>query len=114
LWAGSGLKIKLVEALAHGKAIVATPLAAEGLEDGAHRAFLVAQRPSDLVHEISSLLANPSRREALERAALDYAATALDPQRVWQELDEVLADHTRHTCASRTPLAVSSEVKLCA
>ncbi|MDX1944601.1 MAG: glycosyltransferase family 4 protein, partial [Pirellulaceae bacterium] len=83
---GSGLKIKMVEALAHGKAVVGTPIAAQGLAAGVNSAFQVAERPADFVGPIIRLLRNPQEREHWEQAALRFAREHLAEEPVWREM----------------------------
>ncbi len=94
LWAGSGLKIKMVESLAHGKATVASPIAAEGLEDGCDRAYALATTPRDFVEPIVSIVSNPQERKRWENNAVEYAATKFDPKRVGQKLWDTLFQAT--------------------
>jgi glycosyltransferase involved in cell wall biosynthesis len=90
MWCGSGLSIKLAEGLAHGKAVVASSLAAKGLEDGAGRAFLVAHTPAEIVGLIVGLLHNQQVRQQLENEATAYASTKFSSQQVWGEFSEFL------------------------
>ena len=90
LWAGSGLKIKMVEALSHGKATVTTPIGAQGLEEGAGQAFLVAETPDDFVEPAARLLDQAAERAQWETAAAIFARHHFSRQRVWQELDAEL------------------------
>ncbi len=73
MWMGSGLKIKLVEALAHGKAVVASPVAAQGLEDGANRAFVLAETPEAFVEPVIRLIECGDERRQFEGNAAVYA-----------------------------------------
>ncbi|NUQ61756.1 MAG: glycosyltransferase [Pirellulales bacterium] len=91
LWAGSGLKIKMVEALSYGKAVVASPTAAQGLESGIGSAFLVAETLEQFASAVIDLLTNLDRREALASAAADYASAAFGLAAVYAGLDEALA-----------------------
>lgn len=49
---GTGLKIKNIEALGYSKALVTTPVGADGLEDGAGHAFLVATSPEEFATQV--------------------------------------------------------------
>ncbi len=71
--AGGGMRVKVLEALAAGKAIVATPLAAEGLEvtDGEH--LMLAETSEEMAHCIAALLREPARRKALGQRARAWA-----------------------------------------
>jgi len=97
LWAGSGLKIKMVEALAHGKATVASPTAAEGLEDGCGRAFALAYTPHEFVEPIVSILSDPHQRRRWEAAAAKYAGMKFDPNHIAFKLLNTLFPGERTT-----------------
>jgi len=56
---GTGLKIKMIEALGYGKAVISTTIGAEGLEDGAGKAFLIADTPENFNLQLSRLLHEP-------------------------------------------------------
>lgn len=66
---GSGTRLKILEAAAMEKAVVSTRVGAEGLELADGREILLADEPRDFAQAIAELLAEPSRRRALGRAA---------------------------------------------
>jgi glycosyltransferase involved in cell wall biosynthesis len=78
---GGGMRVKVLEALAAGKALVATPLAVSGLglDPGAHA--LVGESDTELTEALAALLADPDRRRRLGRAARDWAVEHLDWER---------------------------------
>jgi hypothetical protein len=82
---GTGLKIKTVEALASGKAVVTTPCGADGLERGAGSAFVMASDMRQLATEVVALLQEPERRRLLERRALEFARQEFAPSEVFRE-----------------------------
>ncbi len=86
LWAGSGLKIKMVEALAHGKATVATPVGAQGLEDGVDRAFALARTAAAFVEPVVRMLVEPNYRHGWEAAAAEYSRRRFAPVASWQAI----------------------------
>ena len=59
---GGGTRVKVLEALAAGKAVVASPLAAEGIGavDGEH--LLLAESDEELADATTRLLADPDAR----------------------------------------------------
>ena len=75
---GGGMRVKVLEAIAAGKPLVASRLAVEGLGlvDGKH--FLAAETDDDFVSQISALLADEAFRRrigaAARRWALDHLA----------------------------------------
>lgn len=62
---GTGLKIKTLEALAHGKVVLSTPEGATGLGDIAGKGLICKENPEDWVRELTVLMENPEKlREA--------------------------------------------------
>ena len=59
LWHGGGTRIKVLEALAYGRPVVATPLAVSGIDVRAGRDVLLADSPPALADAVSTLLDDP-------------------------------------------------------
>jgi succinoglycan biosynthesis protein ExoO len=74
LRAGSGLKIKLVEALSFGKAIVASTVTCQGVEDLVRGSVVIEDEASRQRDAIVELLANEPMRADLARKALVTAS----------------------------------------
>jgi len=70
---GGGMRVKVLEALASGKAMVATPLALEGLalRDGEH--VLVAESDQEFADALVDLLNAPHKRHRIAAAARAWA-----------------------------------------
>ncbi|QPC80803.1 glycosyltransferase [Phototrophicus methaneseepsis] len=66
---GSGTRLKILEAMASGCAIVATDLAASGLLGEARAALWIADDPSSFAEAIRTLLADEEKRTTLGKAA---------------------------------------------
>jgi polysaccharide biosynthesis protein PslH len=66
---GGGTRIKIFEAMAMGKAVVSTPIGAEGLPVRHNENILLAESPEEFVRCVLRLLREPSERERLGRAA---------------------------------------------
>lgn len=62
---GGGTRLKIFEALAMGKAVVATTVGAEGLPLVPGKHFLQADDPAGFARAVVSLLRNPDQRKAL-------------------------------------------------
>ena len=62
---GGGSRLKILEALSMGKAVVSTSLGAEGLEltDGEH--LLIADEPENFAGAVAELLNDPAKRKKL-------------------------------------------------
>jgi glycosyltransferase involved in cell wall biosynthesis len=85
---GGGVRVKVLEALASGKAMVATPLALAGLDvvPGTHA--LVGESDTELSDALAVLLEDPDRRRRLGRAARDWAIEHLG----WEHAATAYAD----------------------
>ena len=64
---GTGLKIKVVEALAHGRPVFASPQSVDGLPPGYERCVLPLDRQS-----VSRLMENPAQLQEAQAEALSY------------------------------------------
>ncbi|TET51996.1 MAG: glycosyltransferase [Anaerolineales bacterium] len=78
LRSAGGTRLKLLEAMAMGKAVVATHLAAEGypVADGEH--MLLAHTAADFAAAVVKLLRDPARRESLGRVGRAFAEQGYD------------------------------------
>lgn len=72
---GTGVRIKVLEAMAAGKAVVATPLAAEGIDAQPGRHLLLAEDATGFRDAVTLLLNDPGLRAAMGRAARSFIAT---------------------------------------
>jgi glycosyltransferase involved in cell wall biosynthesis len=79
LLASAGTNIKIMEAMAMGKAIVSTPAGVNGLHELSHgRDVIVVESGTAMAGEILALFENPERRRGLERAARRTAEEKFD------------------------------------
>ncbi len=74
---GSGTRLKILEALAMGKAVVSTSVGAEGLTLRDGEEILIADEPKDFAEAVIKLLTDPSLRKQIgekgrERVEQDY------------------------------------------
>ena len=84
---GGGTRLKIVEAMAMGKAIVSTTLGAEGIDAVPNRDLFIENEPAAFANAVNRLLADPdlaarigqsARRLAVERYSWSGAAQALE------------------------------------
>ncbi|MBS0242277.1 MAG: glycosyltransferase [Proteobacteria bacterium] len=70
---GGGTRLKIVEAMAMGKAIVSTSLGAEGIEAADGRDIVIADAPEAFAAAVCRLLADPAGTAAVSKAARKLA-----------------------------------------
>jgi glycosyltransferase involved in cell wall biosynthesis len=91
--AGAGIRVKIVEAMAAGRAVISTPLGCEGLaglEPGRH--LLVAEEPGAFADGAVRLLEQPELRERLAAAGRELAERSYDWRPLGDQLERVLMD----------------------
>ena len=98
---GGGMRVKVLEALAAGKAVVATRLAVAGLDvtDGEH--VLLAESAGDFADALADLLTDAERRVRIAKAARQWAEQHLDLDRQVEAYDAVYASIARRGTACR-------------
>jgi GT2 family glycosyltransferase/glycosyltransferase involved in cell wall biosynthesis len=69
LTASAGTNIKILEAMAMGKAVVSTPAGVNGLDLAADRDFVLVHTAEEMARAIEGLLADPAARTTIEYAA---------------------------------------------
>ena len=89
--AGTGLKIKCVEALSAGCPLVVNRAGADGLEEGEGAAFLVASTWPQFAAHVVGLLTNDQARLELEAQARTFANRLFSPDAAFAELQSALA-----------------------
>ena len=70
---GGGIKVKILEAISAGKAIVSTSVGAQGLDLSTYKAVTIANGVIPFANSVIRLLQYPEERVKLEREALAYA-----------------------------------------
>lgn len=78
LRSGSGLKVKVLEAMALGRVVLGTSIALEGIPAQDGRQVLLANTPEDFVRQVSFLLEKPELATQLGTAARDLIQSAFD------------------------------------
>lgn len=86
LWSGSGLRIKLVEGLAYGKAIITTSIGAEGIPYVANEHVMIADNHTEFKDAIVTLLQDQQRKIALQQAARHLAEEEFNYKNVAEKL----------------------------
>lgn len=87
---GGGLKIKNVEALAHGVPLITTDEGANGIEDGINYSFLLANSVDEWVEAILAVKLSKELREKLSKNAIEYSKHYFSDNNCYQKVVDVL------------------------
>lgn len=87
---GGGIKIKSIEALAHGKPLIASPEGAVGICSPEDSGVIVAKDRTDFIDAVLRLLENTQERKAMAEAALMAAETQFSPDKCFSPLVELI------------------------
>jgi len=87
---GTGQAIKTIEALARGRALVCSPDGLRGLEHTGEVPCRVAMHGSQMSTAVNELLADATKRHALERRAVEFARVKFSPASVYSPLVNAL------------------------
>lgn len=86
---GGGTRLKVLEAMAMGKAIVSTTLGCEGFELVPDQELVIADDPAEFAAAVLALLRSPERRDRLGRAARRFAGSRYDWRMVVPRLERL-------------------------
>ncbi len=88
LWSGSGLRIKIIEGMAYGKAIVSTSIGAEGIPYTDQLNIMIADSAEAFSEAVIRLLTQDELRQNLEKNASELANREFDNYKVISKLNE--------------------------
>jgi glycosyltransferase involved in cell wall biosynthesis len=88
---GSGTPIKVLEAMASGVPVVATPFAAEGLDGVPAGALAVAEGPDAFAASVTRLLSDPEHAARQAAAAWEWVRSRHSLEAVAAAFEEILA-----------------------
>jgi hypothetical protein len=86
LFAGSGMRIKIIEAMARGKVIIATPLGAQGIPGVSGKHFLLCNTAEEFTTAIHTCLREKGKAAAIGRAAHEFVMEHFDNNKVSKRL----------------------------
>lgn len=89
---GGGTRLKVLEAMAMGKAIVCTTRGAEGIECVAGRDLVIADRADEFAHEIAGLMRDPARRKQLGFNARKLVEESYDWRKIVPAFEMIYVD----------------------
>jgi glycosyltransferase involved in cell wall biosynthesis len=90
---GSGTRLKLLEAMAMGKAIVSTTIGAEGVELIHEKSILLADSPEQIADQVIRVMRDSNLRDQLGNAAHALAVAQYDWRALGDQMLEVYQPH---------------------
>lgn len=89
---GGGTRIKILEALRHRRAVVATPAGVAGLDPESGKHLVVAEIGTEFADQVVALLRDPARRRALGEAGEEWARRTFSWDRIGDHLLAVVEE----------------------
>jgi glycosyltransferase involved in cell wall biosynthesis len=90
LHVGGGMRVKILDYMAQGVPVVATPVGAEGISDGSDGVVRVAAGPAEFARAVTDLVADPMAAERQRQAAFEFVRGRYGWDRV---VDGVVRDY---------------------
>ena len=89
---GTGIKVKVVEALAAGLPVVCTSRGMDGLPDKIRNGCLVSDEPFEFAKNITALLNDHELYNRQAEAAKDLIVNHFSKRVIYRELDKLFAE----------------------
>jgi glycosyltransferase involved in cell wall biosynthesis len=86
LFSAGGMRVKIIEGMALGKAIISTHIGAEGIDHTHGRNILLARNATEFVEHILALYDAPEKAVELGEAARELVRSTYSDQRIVQDL----------------------------
>lgn len=96
LFSGSGMRVKIVEGMSLGKAIVSTTIGAEGIPYTIGEEIVIADNVETMVEKIRYLLLNQEKVREMGEKARNFATRHFDNQQLCMQLSEFYIQYVSH------------------
>ena len=93
LLAGSGMRIKIIEGLAYGKAIVSTSIGAEGIDAKHTVEICIANSENEFIQAITQLIKNNEMRFMIEKNAVTFVSEKFNNSQIISRLLNFYKNH---------------------
>jgi len=107
---GRGMRLKVLQAMAYGKAVITTPLGAAGLIGPCQPPVVIGRDSEEIARATAALLATPDERRALGRQARAFVAEHYTWQWYRLRLDALHAELQSRDCDCMTADPWEAEV----
>jgi glycosyltransferase involved in cell wall biosynthesis len=77
-FSGSGMRVKIIEAMANGKPVITTPIGAEGLAVSNGKNIIIASRADEFIQQIEKLLNYPDFYLDISKNAQEFVVANFD------------------------------------
>ncbi len=90
IWYGSGIKVKIIEALRAGKCIITTPLGVEGIDITHNKNIIVCNTNEEIKKSLFKLIKNPEKVESISKSAKKFADNFFNGDLIKLQLQKIL------------------------
>ena len=97
LFSGSGMKLKIVEALASGLPVITTAIGAEGINLDDNTNYLHAENKSEFIEQIEKVISDDTLRDQISRNARKLAIDEYSWDKKAQEMVEIVKQVKKKT-----------------
>jgi glycosyltransferase involved in cell wall biosynthesis len=94
--AGGGMRVRILEGLAYGEAIVTTTIGLEGIEAESGKEVIVADTPQDFAEAVLQLLDNFEMRSEIAKNGRDLVERKYDWQVVLRKVNDIYLEFERN------------------
>jgi len=93
LWLGSGMRIKIVEAMAQARVIVTTSIGVEGINATDNESIIIRDNPDDFASALINLHANPHLINEISQNAFTFVQNHFDNKKMIGDFIQFLNNH---------------------
>ncbi len=86
LFSGSGVRVKIIEAMAQGKPVISTSIGAEGLNATDNINLIVADTPDAFARQVKRLLKDPDESQRIGEGGKRFVAENFDNRKIVDDL----------------------------
>jgi len=93
LWLGSGMRIKIVEAMAQARVIVTTTIGVEGIAAVDNESIVIRDNPDDFAQALNNLHSNPLLIKEISQNAFTFVQNHFENKKLVGDFINFLNDH---------------------